>query len=106
MRVNYFVLQFPVTELAEPSSEMDGNCEDGWFQCPSNGLCLPDEYKCDGEVDCHPLDDDWDEKNCGSNMTCPETKFQCNSTQKCIPQSYVCDLEDDCGDGSDEANCM
>ena len=33
------------------------------FRCPNSGICLPEDFRCDGEYDCDPLGD-WDEKNC------------------------------------------
>ena len=39
------------------------DCGKGKFRCPNSGVCIPDEFKCDGEYDCDPLVG-WDERNC------------------------------------------
>ena len=39
------------------------DCGQGKFRCPNNGICIPEEFTCDGEYDCDPLMD-WDERNC------------------------------------------
>ena len=85
--------------LSRPNEKHD-DCSAGEFRCPNNGICLPNEFKCNGVNDCNPLDD-WDEGDC-PGLTYPNG---CNSTQVCIPSTYVCDRDDDCDDGSDEQNC-
>ena len=92
-----------MTKLAAPRIGQSG-CGAGKYQCPNNGLCLPEKFKCDGENDCDPLDNDSDESQC-DNITCPGSKFKCNSTQICISSNDKCDGDDDCGDGTDELGC-
>lgn len=90
-----------MTQLCQPPGG-HGGCGPGMFRCSNTALCIPEEFKCDGKNDCHPLNDLSDESNC-ERITCAKGEFQCNST--CIPGNYVCDGDDDCGDNSDEQNC-
>uniref|UniRef100_A0A3B3RJA6 EGF-like domain-containing protein n=1 Tax=Paramormyrops kingsleyae TaxID=1676925 RepID=A0A3B3RJA6_9TELE len=75
-------------------------CIDHQFMC-SNGHCISEIWKCDGDMDCMDNSDE-DPKLC--SQTCPPKQFSC-STGQCIPNSWICDLEDDCGDRSDEHDC-
>lgn len=43
------------------------DCGEGKFRCPNNGICIPKEFRCDGEYDCDPYSN-WDETNCTSNQ--------------------------------------
>ena len=102
---NYLVFIYLVTQLGG-LREGESGCGAGKYQCPNNGPCIPEEFKCDGENDCYPLDSDSDEGQCDNvTIICPEHKFKCNSNQRCIPSEYQCDGEDDCGDGTDEQGC-
>ena len=78
-------------------------CGNGRFQCEKSGICLPQNYKCDGEIDC-PFWDDSDEQNC-EKIKCNERKFPCKDGKRCLPQNFVCDGEKDCEDNSDEQEC-
>ena len=100
--MNNLEILFLVTIFGQPQGG-HGDCGDGKFQCPNNGLCILNEFKCDGENDCHPYED-WDERNC-TNIVCASGQFTCNSTQTCIPNNYACDGDEDCADGSDELDC-
>ena len=77
-------------------------CGNG-FHCEKSGLCVPQSFKCDGEVDCGSADDS-DERNCGA-ITCNPGKFACKDAKLCIPRLFVCDGEKDCVDNSDESDC-
>lgn len=38
-----------------------GKCPSGFFECKANGACIPNAWKCDGNVDCA---DNSDEESC------------------------------------------
>ena len=80
------------------------DCGQGKFQCPHDGLCIPEQLKCNGKNDCNPLEGG-DEIGC-TTIKCGKGNFQCKSTRTCIFSEYKCDGEDDCGDGSDELDCQ
>uniref|UniRef100_A0A1B6DW73 Sortilin-related receptor n=1 Tax=Clastoptera arizonana TaxID=38151 RepID=A0A1B6DW73_9HEMI len=79
---------------------MKNNCTSEQFKC-GNDLCIPSQWRCDGDNDCG---DNSDEMNC-TNSTCQGGHFVCKDNSRCIPQQWVCDLDRDCLDGSDEQNC-
>jgi len=74
------------------------------FSC-TNGLCIDNIYRCDGEDNCGDNSDETEaaceDFNCGPGL------FQCYSTAltQCILEPYKCDGHNDCDDGSDEINC-
>ncbi|KAJ7415126.1 Very low-density lipoprotein receptor [Pitangus sulphuratus] len=72
-------------------------CEESQFAC-SNGRCIPQLWKCDGDEDCS---DGSDESAC-VKKTCAESDFVCLSGQ-CVPNRWQCDGDPDCEDGSDES---
>ncbi|XP_064498459.1 very low-density lipoprotein receptor isoform X4 [Pseudopipra pipra] len=82
------------------SAAADGarvKCEESQFAC-SNGRCIPQLWKCDGDEDCS---DGSDESAC-VKKTCAESDFVCLSGQ-CVPNRWQCDGDPDCEDGSDES---
>ncbi|XP_039240456.1 very low-density lipoprotein receptor isoform X4 [Pipra filicauda] len=82
------------------SAAADGTrvkCEESQFAC-SNGRCIPQLWKCDGDEDCS---DGSDESAC-VKKTCAESDFVCLSGQ-CVPNRWQCDGDPDCEDGSDES---
>ena len=67
------------------------------FQCPSNGLCIPQSSHCDGTRDC---DDGYDEIH-DCNLCQTQGMFKCPTSGLCV---QYCDGSPDCEDGSDEDN--
>ncbi|XP_061457671.1 basement membrane-specific heparan sulfate proteoglycan core protein isoform X5 [Rhineura floridana] len=67
----------------------------------SNKQCIPRDYICDGERDCH---DGSDELNCGTPSPCEPNEFKCRNGH-CALKLWRCDGDNDCTDGSDELNC-
>uniref|UniRef100_A0A8D1CWI3 Low-density lipoprotein receptor-related protein 2 n=1 Tax=Sus scrofa TaxID=9823 RepID=A0A8D1CWI3_PIG len=72
------------------------NCSGTEFRC-SNGLCIPNWFRCDHRNDCGDYSD---ERNC-KYPACDENLFTCQNGI-CTYKSYICDGENDCGDNSDE----
>ncbi|CAJ0932226.1 unnamed protein product, partial [Mesorhabditis belari] len=81
------------------------------FACTSEpGKCIPNSWKCDGDIDCLKGED---EEKCSD--TCPDDEFKCGGDQEksggtkaingCIPKKWRCDGEFDCDDHSDEKDC-
>merc|ERR1712062_697804 len=80
-------------------SRMDDGCdEENEFTCKNNE-CIPNQFRCDGQLDCA---DDSDEHNCPCDG---ENDFAC-ADGDCINADWRCDGESDCSDGSDENNCL
>ena len=82
------------------------------FAC-SNGQCIKEEYRCNGEKDCYDGSDETTE-TCGANCEKVDGRWACASGQ-CIYRKFKCDGNKNsifgCDDGSDEttetcgANC-
>ncbi|XP_077986932.1 low-density lipoprotein receptor-related protein 4-like [Glandiceps talaboti] len=92
------VVMDQMNEIVQKANESGYKCLTDMFQCQP-GLCIPNQWVCDGERDC---DDGLDEEqSCSGN--CQSDMFQCGDG-KCILSSWVCDGDLDCTDGLDE-NC-
>ncbi|XP_065222047.1 uncharacterized protein LOC135846721 [Planococcus citri] len=71
-------------------------CVDG-FKCDQR-RCIPQDWRCDGHIDC---EDETDELNC---KQCPG-QLHCGMGQ-CIATSHICDGVLNCPWGQDERNCV
>ncbi|XP_060590385.1 low-density lipoprotein receptor-related protein 1-like isoform X5 [Ruditapes philippinarum] len=78
-------------------------CPQKMSYCSALEKCIPQQWWCDGKVDCPNGDD---EGLYCKYQDCLPTEFQCASG-KCIDMAYKCDRNDDCGpnDNSDEVGC-
>ena len=76
----------------EDKSEM--RCESGTFLC--NSLCYPDNWRCNGEVDCG------DGESC--EMSCDKDHVLHGG--RCVSKSLVCDGWRDLEGGEDEEGCF
>ncbi|XP_006902182.1 PREDICTED: low-density lipoprotein receptor-related protein 2 [Elephantulus edwardii] len=77
-------------------------CAASEFTC-FNGHCIPEEWKCDNDVECGDGSDEL-ESVCAFH-TCSSTSFTC-ANGRCVQYHYRCDHYNDCGDNSDEAGCL
>lgn len=68
------------------------------FLCDQN-RCLPNEYVCDGHLDC------MDQKDESSCTRCQEGEIYCGD-DRCITTNHVCDGINDCPYAQDERNCL
>ncbi|XP_063907725.1 sortilin-related receptor-like isoform X2 [Zophobas morio] len=87
----------PFVDLVNPP--IQNSCRGDLFRC-TDGHCIPNRWKCDGEKDCA---DGSDESHC-VGKTCSSNYFTC-ANGFCIPMRWRCDRENDCLDRSDEINC-
>jgi len=74
-------------------------CEANEYKCKDHDICIPEQFKCDGDDHCPLGDDEWGCKSCTGGA-----KF-CESTQKCVPIWNTCNGIFDCEDKSDEMDC-
>ncbi|XP_060654943.1 uncharacterized protein LOC132790440 [Drosophila nasuta] len=68
------------------------------FLCDQN-RCLPNEYVCDGHLDC------MDQKDESSCSRCQEGEIYCGD-DRCITTNHICDGINDCPYAQDERNCL
>ena len=83
-------------------ADEDLNCLEGHEWRCRDGLCIPQEKRCDGHFNCY---DHSDEYNCDP---CPTSEgyFRCGSETSCLEPGKRCDGIIDCWDGSDEHLCI
>ncbi len=74
------------------------------FKCP-NSYCIPQQYICDGKLDCPSGSDESASHLCGPQRHC-QCLFKCQKIQICIHIIRVCDGKDDCPTGDDEDLCV
>ncbi|XP_045128800.1 low-density lipoprotein receptor-related protein 4-like isoform X2 [Portunus trituberculatus] len=77
-------------------------CPSNFFQCESDGICVPQRALCNHTTECA---DGSDENNCQSFRTCYHLEFRCDNGQ-CVRPYSVCDGRTQCKDGSDEKDCQ
>ncbi|XP_012944719.1 basement membrane-specific heparan sulfate proteoglycan core protein [Aplysia californica] len=78
-------------------------CGPDEYSC-GDGYCIPNEYHCDGEIDCPS---EIDEQGCPTDEEpepCLEGRFRC-ADGTCVNRRLRCDGNFDCPDRSDERFC-
>ncbi|KAH8026517.1 hypothetical protein HPB51_021129 [Rhipicephalus microplus] len=75
----------------------DSECLHDEWRC-KNGLCIPEQRRCDGHFNCYDMTDEY-------NCECGSDGFHCSNNTSCLPLDRRCNGFVDCWDGSDEANC-
>ena len=106
-------------------------CQKSEFKCAKSGYCIPNGWRCDGELDCEARNCSESEFRCSDkrcilksfrcdgiyqcndtsdeDWTAPgknlKSEFKCAKSGYCIPNGWRCDGELDCQDNSDELSC-
>ena len=77
------------------------NCTDGYWKCPRNNRCIPNDRVCDGYGSCGDwMWSDEDPVIC-STWNCSSGYWKCEKANKCIQTRWVCDGTSECP-GEDE----
>ena len=100
MRIIHLI--FGVTMIAT----LEAKCYENHFPCGESGLCLPNQWMCDGQPDCSDGSDEAPE-NCIPTTPLPPPPckgFRCSSVDRCIPHAWLGDRSKDCIGGEDEGN--
>lgn len=69
------------------------------FMCDNKRRCIPEDFRCDGHVDCQ---DQTDEAECSK---CSPNSIYCGNGS-CMNSTVMCDGVYDCPWGQDERNCI
>ena len=77
------------------------SCRHDQFACTDGLICIPENYRCDGDDDCVNASD---ESVSLCTPPCSDDMFACADGLKCIPSSKLKNCADDCADGSDETH--
>ncbi|CAB3366747.1 Hypothetical predicted protein [Cloeon dipterum] len=99
-------------------------CPEKMFACQQSCLCVPQEWRCDGDADCEHGEDEhcdplhrsgggggtmWEGPSDVGHERPTEPEPDCRGLHcpsgRCISREWLCDGDDDCGDFWDEASC-
>ncbi|KAF3836644.1 hypothetical protein F7725_029202 [Dissostichus mawsoni] len=98
------------TSLSPQSAQQEpATCSGDQYQCLFSPQCIPESWRCDGELDCG---DQSDEDECPAVVPgtlppqdqCEDGQFQCLNAV-CLPSVLRCDGVSDCPHGEDENSC-
>ncbi|XP_010791150.1 MAM and LDL-receptor class A domain-containing protein 1-like, partial [Notothenia coriiceps] len=92
-----------------PVTPQPATCSGDQYQCLFSPQCIPESWRCDGELDCG---DQSDEDECPAVVPgtlppqdqCEDGQFQCLNAV-CLPSVLRCDGVSDCPHGEDENSC-
>ncbi|VDD93163.1 unnamed protein product [Enterobius vermicularis] len=82
------------------SNYLKERCTADEYACSQTSMCIPYEFKCDGDKHCQNGDD---ESECGGE--CNNGAVWCPNSNSCLPKWKKCNGVWDCANGEDEKNC-